>query len=622
MKIVSKNAANLFFPTTSLEFVYYEAIANSIDAGASRISIDIEINSFAEEDTLRITITDNGVGFNDRNFEKFNNVLDVEDKQHKGIGRLVYLKYFQNVFAESKYGNKFRKFLFNNEFDGENEVTEIPSEEYETKLIFSNYIKDKIKKYEYLVPKKVRDSILEHFLPRFYTMKLDKKELKLIISLNTNTPSKDYEFYNDTIELDISRLPELKEKSIPDTTKLFGEFKMLYSVDKTYENSSVISALCADGRTVPMPIISEKEFPVGYKMVFILYSDYFNGKANSTREVFTIDDNQLNYIKKVFTQLISEVIKEEIPEIVKENKKIQDKLQNQYPHLVGYFDEDSIGLVDKTSIINSAQEKYFNDQKEILEASELSDEQYELSLNFSSRILTEYILYRTKIIKKLKEMNKDNDECEIHNLIVPKKKVMYQNGKMDAIFLNNAWVLDDKYMSYSKVLSDVEVEKIYMELDVQGSHVYSEIETGRPDITIVFSRDPDEAPKVDVVVIEFKKLGLDLSKREEVFSQLRQRARRLLEFYPNKIQRLWFYGIVDFDKEFEASLIENGFIMLFSEGELFYKSQEIVLNMDMREKKYADIFLLSYDAMISDAETRNSTFLNILKEGIREKAKT
>ncbi len=33
--------------------------------------------------------------FVDRNFEKFSNLLEIEEKDHKGVGRLVYLNYFQ-----------------------------------------------------------------------------------------------------------------------------------------------------------------------------------------------------------------------------------------------------------------------------------------------------------------------------------------------------------------------------------------------------------------------------------------------------------------------------------------------------------------------------------------------
>ena len=188
---------------------------------------------------------------------------------------------------------------------------------------------------------------------------------------------------------------------------------------------------------------------------------------------------------------------------------------------------------------------------------------------------------------------------------------------IEDIYQNNAWVLDDKYMTYSKVLSDKEIEDIYNTLSISSTHVYSHKDNGRPDITIIFSNDPKKFTAVDVVIIEFKKLGLKLAYKEESISQLKQRARRLLEFYPNKIQRIWFYGIIDFDKEFKASLIESGFTKLFSNGELFYKSQDIVINPETEQIKIADIFLLSYDAMLDDAESRNETFLRILKQGIK-----
>jgi hypothetical protein len=449
-------------------------------------------------------------------------------------------------------------------------------------------------------------------------MKLEKKPLKIAFSLSPQNPNPDAGLVGAVSELDVSQLPILKEKILPDDLQLFGEFKLLYSIDVTYDVQSAITALCADGRTIKMDIISNKDFPVGYKMVFILYSDSFNGKTNSTRETFSIDDSLLSHIRSMFTKLVATIIKEEIPEVKKENEKVKEKLDEQYPHLVGYFDSDSLGLVDKTNIVEAAQNKYFNDQKEILEATELTDEQFNKSLGFSSRILTEYILYRTKIIKKLQEMNAQNNEHEIHDLIVPRKHIFSHIDSYETRFLNNAWILDDKYMTYNKVLSDVEIESIYSELGVSGSHIYSDKETGRPDITIIFSNDPSECIKVDVVVIEFKRLNRDLARKEEVFSQLKQRARRLLEFYPQKIQRIWFYGIIDFDKEFIASLLEDGYVELFSEGEMFYKNQDIILNPDTREKKFADIFLLSYDAMLRDAESRNSTFLDILRNGIKE----
>ena len=55
----------------------------------------------------------------------------------------------------------------------------------------------------------------------------------------------------------------------------------------------------------------------------------------------------------------------------------------------------------------------------------------------------------------------------------------------------------------------------------------------RPDIAIVFSSDPQADSKVSVVMVELKKQGLPLAKNEEVISQLKQRARKLLTYVVN-----------------------------------------------------------------------------------------
>ncbi|WP_411824638.1 ATP-binding protein [Leptospira sp. 'Mane'] len=617
MKIKPKQAASLFFPNTSLEFVYFEAVANSIDAGASNIDIIINIDNFNEPKTLTIQITDNGEGFTDRNFEKFNNVLDVEDDQHKGVGRLVFLKYFETIEIKSELKKMTRLFTFNEKFDGECNIKKIQNKENKTTLLLKNYRLEKIRSYQYITSHKIQDSLLTHFLPKFYQMKFDKKNLKININLNTKEENPKFDFYSNTTSIEINQLPNLKEKSLADPSSFFQKFKLLYSVERSTEQS-VISAVCADGRTIPIELISNKEFPTGFKMVFILYSDFLNGKTNTNRESFLLDDKNISHLKKIFIKMVSQVIKEEIPEISEVNRKTTEILQNQYPHLVGYFDDDSLGLAEKSSLVTEAQEKFFNDQREILESVDLSDNQFEKSLNFSARILTEYILYRTKILSKLKSIDKNSNESEIHDLIAPRKKIYSSNKLIDEYFTNNAWVLDDKYMTYSKLLSDIEIKTIYKELNVTGSNNFSDNESGRPDITIIFSGDPNISEKVDVVIIEFKKINLKLSSKEEVVSQLRQRARRLIEYYPSKIQRIWFYGIVDFDPEFKVSLIESGFTQLFSTGDLYYKSQEIIIDSNTMEKRLADLFILSYNSMLDDAESRNATFLNILKDSIRE----
>ena len=101
-------------------------------------------------------------------------------------------------------------------------------------------------------------------------------------------------------------------------------------------------------------------------------------------------------------------------------------------------------------------------------------------------------------------------------------------------------------MTYSTILSDKDMSEL---IDVITEGEEKSQDDSRPDIALVFSGNPQAKQKVDVVIIELKKKGLKLAKNEEVISQLRQRARRLMKYYNDKIQRIWFYGIVEFNDE-------------------------------------------------------------------------
>ena len=63
MKINISKAIKQFFPNPSLEMVYFEAIANSLDAEAKNINVVISLQSFDKAKTLEIKIDDNGNEF-------------------------------------------------------------------------------------------------------------------------------------------------------------------------------------------------------------------------------------------------------------------------------------------------------------------------------------------------------------------------------------------------------------------------------------------------------------------------------------------------------------------------------------------------------------------------------
>lgn len=619
MNVNIKQAVKLFFANPSLELVYFEAIANSLDADATEIDISLSIEEFSKPESLLITIKDNGVGFTDERFAKFKELLKVEEESHKGVGRLVFLSYFKNINITSYYNNKKRVIEFSELFDGKSEITDAPSQNTGTTIAFKNYYRRKIASHDYLRPEMLIKRIKEEFYPRLYLLKKQSKDVIITVSLTVEKPDEKHAFQTDKRHVRASELPELKvEPMDAGIIEMFKQTELHYSIIKKDFDKTIITALSIDGRSYKQDVISDENIPYGYEIIFLLTSDLFTGQVDTSRQNLTLKENVLKPIIVLFRSKVSEILKREIPEMVKRNKETQDDLIEKFPHLIEYMDVETVGFIKRDETIKKAQDKFFKEQKEILESPDnLSDEDYEKTLDISSKLLTEYVLYRQIMINKLKKLTPANSEGDIHKLIVPKRKQKYIKEQfISDVFTNNVWMLDDKYMTYTTVFSDKVMSEIIKEITKEDKVKKDNTE---PDIAIIFSNNPELNTKVDVVIVELKKKGASLDENVTVYTQLQTRATRLMDLYPNKIDRIWFYGIVDIDSEFELNLINNKFIPLYSSGKVYYREDTIKTSLTSTDVHLIGINIVSFDAFVEDANSRNSTFLTLLKSNFKNK---
>lgn len=605
MQVKLSQAVKMFFSNSSLEMVYFEAIANALDANATVINITIKIDNQKSLSSLSVTIEDNGVGFTEERYNKFVKLFDVDEDSHKGLGRLVYRFYFDDVKIISNFENiKKREFMFSEDMDKNiNNVSTVEIIPSGTKLIMENCSLKKLHKNDYISVRYLKERILEEFYSILFQKKNSNNPITINLKLDSGSIQSDSQVINKNDILD------LKKVELNHSIDLINKLYIHYYIKRLDDNEkSLISAISIDNRTVKYEIIADENIPIGYKMVFLLFSDYFTGKVDLTRQNINIPREEEKRVKELFRQKVAELIEEEAPEIIKKKNKIKNDLIDKFPHLGNYFKDDEIGYSSKDNVLKEAQKNFFKDQKELLEATNLTDEQYEKSLTISSIALTEYILFRQLTIEQLKKTTSRDSETSVHNLIATKGTTFNGKNIQNDIYKNKAWVLDDKYMTYKTILSDKQMDEVVS--NITDGEVKSD--AGKPDIALIFSNNPTEDAPFDVVIVELKKRGVKLEENMKAIIQLESRARKLMKYYNNQIQRIWFYGIVEFNEEVELALAGE-YTELYSSGKMYYKETEVAISLTPKIILPIGVFMWDLDAVAKDAELRNSTFLNMIK---------
>ena len=198
MKMNFKGLVDLHtLPKTTPLLPLYEAIINSIqsieDAQISNGKIEIiverdkQMNLFNqwETDIENIIIVDNGIGFDDENYNSFDTYASEYKIQKgcKGVGRMLWLKAFCSVSIESIFveedKKKCRTFLFDaNHAVHDMKVKELSSDVLQTTKVRLNGLREQ---YKGNCPKKL-DTIAKNILNHCFTYYVLGKAPKIIVS--------------------------------------------------------------------------------------------------------------------------------------------------------------------------------------------------------------------------------------------------------------------------------------------------------------------------------------------------------------------------------------------------------------------------------------------------------
>jgi len=593
----------------SLQTVLFEAVVNSIQAGATKISLDFDlakelIEGNTDSSVNSVKITDNGVGFTAENISSFC-VLGSDYKLNrgcKGFGRLTYLCVFNKIHIESQLKDRTISCDFNLDFKASDFKEEVADNTNKYNITTLNFTDIKAK-YARINLEKFRQNLIYHLTPMVY---LDNNLDFTIIIENNIT---------ETLQIssgDIIR--DLNFKTQEFTIKE-GEtpyaFTLHYSFVPNDKKGEIVSYYCANNRTV-LPFkakICPTPLP-NYKLFFFLTSKYFDDRVNNERNDFDISKKSseklfINWdkINRCLQEQISTILYTEFPELEEKDKEIFRKLKYDNPHLVEYLDK--YGYINASNnedeLFKLAQKDYSNEKFELNKFKEddpLGQQTIEKSKKLAAQELKEYILTRDNIIQGLASYsnNKEKLEKNIHNLFMTK----YSKGDTlspVSIKDNNLWIIDDKFMSYNYAASEKRITTL---LKDTNNEVVTK-EKLRFDIALY----SESIGQKRVVLIELKKFSANYKENGEGVNQLTLYASYLSE---SGINEVYCYLIAKLDDNYRRIITSTGFSKIFSqEGEIY---QRAITGMT------SYIQIISPEALVADALARNKTFLDIIRKNL------
>ncbi len=630
----------------------FEAVVNSIQAIAERgspASGEIEIQVIREDSGLfsdaelpaicDFVITDNGIGFDDVNYDSF----ETSDSSHKrsvggkGIGRFLWLKAFDSVEVNSVYSKDafrmLRQFSFTTKGGVEQTRHEQTTQEQKTTVHLRGFRREyRSLPSAFKTTAKIAQRILEHCLSYFISETVPRIT---VIDQGNRT------VLNKVFDDDIKNSITIEHMEIKGQVFSLAHIK-LYATHEKMHNA----VLCADGRDVKSVSLAKtlgtsSQFDdADQKFTYALYvtSPYLNQTVDSYRQDFDIPDDaplldEAGAVSmKQIEATISTAARAFLADFLRRARERKEEIVGKYvstenPALraVPHYCPEVFDEIDPNSSLEKINEALYRHKgkaefairqksdellktqgKSVAEVSATYQALTSQITAFQKDNLVHYMCDRKRMIalleKKL-ELNADGrfaNEDIIHDLVFPRKATTDQLTFED----HNLWLIDECLTFHAFAASD----KPLNQTTASGSD-------DRPDIVAFAEVDEDKVARA-VSILEFKKPQRNTFDEDPT----RQLYRYLREIRENKRVRLpsgrdlnvgeatryYCYAICDITPAVHEFAENNGNYARLK-GELGYYMYNRALN--------AHTEILHFDKLVVDAKRRHRAFFEKLGIG-------
>lgn len=589
--------------------VIREGVTNSIHAGANEISVDLRFEKqsglFGDEvrNVLdRITISDNGEGFNQDNLNYFDEICTghKDDIGGKGVGRLAFLKYANRVEIYSQLPAHRVEFRYTPEFKLEDVKRTEAFGKLETTIAISE-LKEKINTQV----TKLVNSMCDDLRLLLFLKKQAGTAISITFTHNSQQP------FSDTFVFSANQIEALKTR----TFEVSGEVFECYLFREETPRKGIIAMLCADQLCVEEYQIS-KRFDICRYLISIT-SAYLNRSSNIERQRLEIPKttSDADLVSPISRETLMPRIHDECLAMINETVEGDidafkaaniEKLQKYYPFITIDSLNGDAAILDAEEIVKTyrAQQARREDQivEDMVEGRRID---FDDISHLASDDLARFIVHRALVIDSLAKMPRESAENALHNAILKK----HSDGS--DIRENNVWLVDDKFLSYSSIYSDETLAKIVREVGIETESKQQR----KPDVAAFFSKDNEGRPN-KLVIIEFKKPGADIFENNKALLQCRLYASELVDRIKT-VREAFAFSIVEIDDEFYKDMKRTGFKDVFSLSErVVYNDFDIGGDNDIP----LHLYVMPAASLITDAQARNRVFEEVLRFNVVQSA--
>ncbi len=672
----SKTALQPIFEcfTNALEAIKIKQVLNADLKGEINIKINASETTVQSTEFNSLSMTDNGIGFNDDEFKRFNTYkLTSKGFKNLGSGRIQFVHYFDSTTIKSIFEqdgkfyerefvvSKRENFLKQNAIVKHRHCKESTATNTETTVSFSALLENS-GIYNDLNEQTFKEKLLERYIHYFCYNK--GKLPKITIEFYVQSELKGESTISQVDIPDIDKTQPIKlqysrksktgiEKT--DNTEDFtiDAFKISKNLLKENRLNLVSKGEIIEESDVSLESLAEKDNVKGNKYLFLVSSNYIDVRDTNLRGVLNIPSKD-SFEKDLFAnqeEILIEDIQEEVNKSINtmypEIEEVKQKHQEGFTKLKEMFLLDDETAKDINISINDSEtdilKKFYEAEAKkeasvdasIKESIDNMDKLDTRSPNYEEELQKEI----NKLVKAIPLQNKKTltqyvarrklvldllDKILGRKLLVQQQKenydealihnLLFQKGSMNTE-TSDLWIINEDFI-YFKGSS----EKQLSQLKIDGEKVFKTSFSQEESRYLTSLGENRKIKRPDVllfpeegkcIIIEFKAPHVNAS---DHLTQIDKYANLIRNYTEDKFQITTFYGYLLGESIEPRDVL--GTVSRYEHSYQFdylYRPAENVIGFDGRTNGSIYTEVLKYSTLLERARQRNKIFIEKLK---------